>query len=446
MHFKSPSFFTNNFSARVISTLASKIVILALITIANIIIARQLGPAGKGMVSIAILVPSLLVTICHLGIGSANVYYGSKDELLLKRLFSNSLIYWVILSVIVAALYFAYIPLLNRALGKELTSKYLMICFWLFPLNMLWGYVGSVMTARQKIHEIAIGRVLHNIIYLIIVVVAVVFFRQGVAAVLYAMLIACVTELFWDRYIIRKDVSLKIQNDLSLFKKQIIFGIKSHIGNLLDFVNNRFDMFLVNYFLDISHVGIYSISVMLSELIFYIPVAVSTVLLPVTAAHNKDHANKFTPEVCRHTFFWSITSAIILGLIAKPAIEIVFTANFAQSVVPLWFLLPGLVALSVQKVISTDIIGRGKPVLSTYSAGVAAICTIILDVIFIPLWGVSGAALASSLAYFISTILMIYFFLRESGSKLTELFIPTKGDFKYYSVRIKAAFTSFMHK
>ena len=130
MSCKSPSFFTNNFSARVISTFSSKIVNLALITIANIIIARQLGPAGKGIVSIAMLVPSLLVTICHLGIGYANTYYGSKDELLLKRLFNNSLIYGIILSIIIAIPYFLFMPFFDMVLGKELSSEYLMICFW----------------------------------------------------------------------------------------------------------------------------------------------------------------------------------------------------------------------------------------------------------------------------------------------------------------------------
>jgi O-antigen/teichoic acid export membrane protein len=446
MHFKKLSSHSNNFSARVISTFASKIANLTLITIANIIIARQLGPAGKGMVSIAILVPSLLATIGHLGIGSANIYYGSKDTRLIKKLFGNSLIYGVILSAIVATFYFSSTPLLERLLDKELRNQYLIICFWLFPLNLVWGYIGSIMQARQKIHELAIGRVLHNVIYLLIVVVTVALFKYGVAAILSAMILAYVTEMMWDHHFIKKDVSLKIHNDLSLLKKQIAFGIKSYIGNLLDFVNNRFDMFLVNYFLNIGQVGIYSISVILAELVFYIPSATSTVLFPVTAALGKDHANKFTPEVCRHTFLWSVTLAIILALIAKPVIEILFTANFVNSVVPLWFLLPGVVALSVQKVISTDIIGRGKPVLSTYSAGTAAICTIILDFILIPLWGVPGAALASSLAYFISTILIIYFFIKESGSNVTDLFIPTRGDLKYYGVCAKAAFKTIMYK
>lgn len=442
-----PSFFnTDDFSIRVISTFTSKIVNLALITIANIIIARQLGPTGKGMVSISMLVPSLLATICHMGIGSANTYYGSKDEFLLKRLFGNSLTYGIILSIIIAILYFLFMPFFDRVLGKELSNQYLIICFWLFPLNLIWGYIGSIMLARQRIHELAIGRVLHNVIYVTLVIVAIVFFKYKVAAVLFTMMLAYAGEMFWDLCIIKKDMSLKIQKDLSLFKKQIIFGVKGYIGNLLDFINNRFDIFLVNYFLNIGQVGIYSISVMLAELIFYIPSAASTVLFPVTAASSKDQANRFTPMVCRHTFFWSVTSAIILALIAKPAIEILFTSNFIKSIVPLWLLLPGIITLSVNKVISTDLMGRGKPILSTYSTGIAAFCTIILDVILIPLLGVSGAALASSLAYFASTALIIYFFLRESDSKLGELFLPTNEDLRYYSVHFKAAFSYFMQR
>lgn len=440
------SFSTNQFSIRVISTFGSKILNLGLITAANIIIARQLGPTGKGIVSICLLVPSLIATICHMGIGAANTYYGSKNELLVRRLLRNSLMYGVFLSIIIAIPYILFMPFYSGLLGNELTNQYLAICFCLFPLNLIWGYIGSIMLARQTIHELAIGRVLHNTIYLILVVVTIYFFKFEATAVLLAMLVAGLTEIFWDIHVIRNYLSLKMQPDFALLKKQFTYGIKGHVGNLFDFVNNRLDIFFVTYFLTVSQVGIYSISVLLAELIFYIPSAASTVLFPVTAASSNDQANRVTPVVCRHTFFWSVIAAVILFLIAKPTVEILFTVAFSNSILPLWLLLPGVVSLSINRVIANDFMGRGKPILNTYSAGIAALCTIILDIILIPLWGIPGAAIASSLAYFVSSTFIIFFFLRESECRFKELVIPTSDDLRYYSVRLKALFNFLMEK
>jgi len=46
----------------------------------SIIIARILGPEGKGIYSLAILLPSFLVYFSHLGIGHATVFYLGKRK------------------------------------------------------------------------------------------------------------------------------------------------------------------------------------------------------------------------------------------------------------------------------------------------------------------------------------------------------------------------------
>ena len=73
------------------------------------------------------------------------------------------------------------------------------------------------------------------------------------------------------------------------------------MGNVLQFFNYRLDLFLVNYFLGPSGVGIYTVAVSMGEMLWYLPNAVSFVIFPKAANTSKEAMNRFTPRVSRHT-------------------------------------------------------------------------------------------------------------------------------------------------
>jgi len=51
---------------------------------------------------------------------------------------------------------------------------------------------------------------------------------------------------------------------------------------------------------------------------------------------------------------------------------------------------------------------------------------------FIPKWGIAGAALASSVAYIIATIVVIIAFVKISGKSWHEILLIKKQDFQDY--------------
>ncbi|MEA1904876.1 MAG: oligosaccharide flippase family protein [Candidatus Hadarchaeota archaeon] len=60
--------------------------------VASIILARSLGPAGRGAYALAILIASVLAKVGSLGLEAANVYYGASRKEQLRDLISNSII------------------------------------------------------------------------------------------------------------------------------------------------------------------------------------------------------------------------------------------------------------------------------------------------------------------------------------------------------------------
>jgi O-antigen/teichoic acid export membrane protein len=220
--------------------------------------------------------------------------------------------------------------------------------------------------------------------------------------------------------------------DLIILKHSVRFGLKAYIDNLLQFFNYRFDVFVVNYFLGASNVGFYTIAVSLGEIIWFIPNAVAGVLFPRTASSTPEAANCFTPIVFRHTFLLTTFSAVFLFIISRTTILLFFGEQFISSLLPLWILLPGIIMLSLSKILMGDLNGRGLAQYGSYSSGISLIITLTLDILLIPRIGIVGAALASTVAYATKMVIVIYLFLRESRLSLNSLFCINLNEFQVY--------------
>jgi len=87
-------------------------------TIINIIIARTLGPTGKGIYVLVILVTSMLFTFGNLGITSSVIYFTGKKSYELKQIVSNVLSIGLIMGTVLSLLVILvvnnfYIPFLK---------------------------------------------------------------------------------------------------------------------------------------------------------------------------------------------------------------------------------------------------------------------------------------------------------------------------------------------
>jgi len=95
---------------------------------------------------------------------------------------------------------------------------------------------------------------------------------------------------------------------------------------------------------------------------------------------------------------------------------------------PLVVILPGIISLSVSKILSADFISRGLPQYSFYVSLLNFFLNIAFNIILIPRMGIAGAALSSALSYTAALILQIYFYYKLTNTKLTELILMRSGD------------------
>jgi len=400
----------------------------------SIIIARILGPENKGIYSLSILLPSLLVAFSQLGIGSATVYYTGKGKYALKKILGNNLIIGTIISGIAILVGIIIVIFFRELFLEGIPSLYLFISLGLIPMSLMYIYLINILLGIQKIVKYNLVAISRELFSLILVVIMLVGFKTGVIGGLSARIIATLLAViiaFW--WIVKFSGGIVCRLDKDYIKDTTLYGIKAHTSNILAFLNYRLDMFLVNFFINPLAVGYYSISVGIAERLWLVSRSASTVLFPrISSEKDEKQKKEFTPIVSRNVLFITFVGAIFIYFLSRWVILLLYSEAYLASVRPLQLLLPGIVALSISRVLANDIAGRGKPILNTYMSALTVSVNICLNILWIPTLGIEGAALASTVSYIIQTIGRLLLYNKISGNSIIKTVFVQRSDFKLY--------------
>ncbi len=402
----------------------------------SIILARVLGPEGKGIYTLIILIPAVLGMLGTLGIEIANVYFSANRKYKLSDIVSNSLISSTGLGLIIILLF--WMVSTTNAFQEFLTANniaplYLWLAVLTVPISLLGGFLNRILLGREEIIKFNSAGLFQSVLQFGLIIVLLVALAQGVFGAVLAYVITTLCVALLVTLFVKKLSKIRLAVNFELLKESLRYGGKGNIGNVAQFLNYRLDIFLVAYFLDVAAVGYYALAVGIAERLWMIPGSTGTVLFPRVSAIDKTQANQLTPKVSRHTLFIVFILSIVLLVLAGPLIQLLFGTAFLPSVAPLMILLPGIVALSFAKVLTSDLAGRGRPEFGTLAAFVSLAVNIPLNLLLIPKWGIAGAAFASTVAYSLAALMVIIAFARLSKTSWGEILLIKRGDLKVYT-------------
>jgi len=429
----------NSFSRNSLISFFTRVIVFVFGFITFIIITRVLGPEGKGIYSLVLLVPALMLNFGNFGIGSANVYFTGKKKYKIQDIISNSLISAILFGSFLIVLFgvllqFSFFQKFIHY--DQLPHLYLWIVVFSIPVSLLLGFFQNIIRGKGEITNYNKTKMLESILGFIAIFVLLIVLKRGIFGAVFSSIFAVFGATLFTIILVKKISRIRLSFNKKLFKDSAVYGGKVYIANTVSFLNYRLDMFLIALFLNpaiaVASVGFYSISVGIAEKLFMIPGAFSTVLFPKISSIKSSEADDFTPKVVRHTFFIMLISCLFLFFLAKPLITIIFGSVFLPAVLPLIILLPGIIAFGIGGVLAADLSGRGKPQFAIYSSIACLIVNVILNIILIPKLGISGAAFASSIAYWINTIIILRVFLKISKKPLTEVLLIKSEDFQDY--------------
>lgn len=416
----------NSISKNSAITFSSQILIFALGLITSIILARTLGPTGRGIYALIILIPTVMLRLGSLGIEAANVYFTGSKRYQIKDIVSNSLLSSILLGLVLISLFWgiAHLNIFHRFLNSnQINPFYLWLVVLTVPLSLLSRFLNSIFLGKEEIVKYNKINIFRSVLQLVAIVVFLVILKQGVAGAVFSYIFTIISVTLFIVLLIKKGTPIGISYNQNLLKDSIKYGLKAYFGNLAQFLNYRLDMFLVAAFLTPAAVGYYSVAVGIAEKLWMLPGAIATVLFPRISSLKDAEANNLTPRVACFTFLITFVASLILAILAQPLIKILFGPAFLPSVTPLLILLPGIIALSGCKVLTADLAGRGKPQFGTYASFVSLGVNVPLNLWLIPKWGISGAAFASSVAYIIATIVVIIAFVKISKRSWSDILL-----------------------
>ena len=304
----------------------------------------------------------------------------------------------------------------------------------MIPFQFFLNFVNYLLLGLQRIKEFNFISILQSFVFLILSLIFLLIFKFGVKAAIVSNILSCFIGAVALFYLANKIIgNFHLHLNKFYFKDAFKYGFKVYLGNVIGFLHYRIDIFLINIFLNPIAVGFYSIATVLSERIWLVSQSAGMVLFPkVSSETDEKRLNNFTPLVCRNVLLITAIGAILLFVLGHWIIILFYSEKFLNSVLLFKILLIGAVTMSGWRVLANDLYGRGRPELNIYISLASVTLNIILNILWIPKFGIAGAAWATSISYTFAFVVIIVVYSKISGNKMWNIILPQDADFHFY--------------
>ncbi|WP_281974574.1 oligosaccharide flippase family protein [Halobacillus litoralis] len=410
-----------------------------------IIVARFLGPSGQGNYALIILFPNVLGTLLNFGVGVSAAYYIGKKTYPLSTVYKTNVILAIILSLLSFFIALIILVTFKESIFGGIPLDLLLLVLITIPFIFFRQFLLVIFQGLQDFKPYNAILVLGKLSNLVVVLFLLIVFELSLKGAVIGFIIGEITSVLIAKFILYKNYSLSLRSG-SLSKQYskdvLIFGIKTHVSNVLAFINYRADIMIISYFLNPASIGLYSVAVNVVERLWVVSQAISTVLFPkISSLESFKERNQLTSAITRVLLLFSILIGLTLYFSASWLTNILFGNEYASATKVFQLLIPGVVLGSVSKIIANDIAGRGRPELNMYVSFIIVGINIILNIILIPLYGISGAAVATTTSYSVNFIIKIFIFSYISKQNIFYFLIFKKSDFlKLKSILKKKSF------
>ncbi|MCW8801816.1 MAG: polysaccharide biosynthesis C-terminal domain-containing protein, partial [Candidatus Bathyarchaeota archaeon] len=216
-------------------------------------------------------------------------------------------------------------------------------------------------------------------------------------------------------YFKNRKIKDSIIYDFKDFKHILVFGFSISVGKISFMIMKSLDIPLLNLFFDYSDVGVYSVADTISSVLFMMTAFSLPIISSVSEAWTKKDnvlLEKYVKISIKYPLIVGLPLTIIIFALAEPIVLIYSSASLAAAV-PLQILIIGTFLLMFGKTLSSILIGIGKPKLSGTLLAVAAAQYLVSLFIFVPMFGLNGAAISLTLTGVTSLVLIPYFINRN---------------------------------
>lgn len=390
-----------------------------------VIVGFSLGAEGTGLFSVALLLPNILAQFLSLGISSALVYFIASKQFSAQIAWSagrDAILALAFLGTLFGAV---FIMTLGQFVFPGSSPALLFTALGAYPLMLLFNFSLGLLQAQHDFRGLNYAILSQSFFAIVLFTAAAmtdgvdvkIFVALVVLSYIPALLIALIAV---SRHVL---VFARASEFRSFLRPALTFGMTAHASNVVTYLNYRLDLALVNAIAGTTAAGIYAVAVRIVEQLSVFSTAFVTVIFPKMAsmANNEEFRRHYTAFMARSVTWVTFAAALIMALIAKPATTLILGADFAASVSVIYILLPGVVVMSIARILAHDLAARGL-VRTNLLVGISGLLINIAgNGVLIPSYGIHGAAAATSASYLIMLLLHIqrqrFIFVNRLGEK-----------------------------
>jgi O-antigen/teichoic acid export membrane protein len=383
----------------VLETYATRVFVLAVTFATAVVIARELGPTGRGFYAVAGTLGAIGIQFGNLGLHASNMYHVAKDRALLPALIGNTLAVVCAAGVVTAlsGIGFIFWPNLSPVHGRLL-----LLALASVPVGLAYMLTQGLLLGVNEVRTYNKIECSGKLIALVLICVPTLV-HLGTVELLFGMTLSSVMLSFlWALLRLRRISMEPPELSLVVFRRSISTGINAYMILFFGFLVLRIDLLMVKYMLGATEAGYYSISQVLAENTMMFPVVVGLLLFPkLSATKEKEEKVRLANKAVLVTAALMLPVVVIAALAAAPIISIAFGRNFLPAVGPFVWLMPGTYFLGIETVMVQLLNSDGFPPIIVAAWIADTIVNVAVNFWAIPRYGITGASAVSSVCYFL---------------------------------------------
>ena len=402
----------------------SSVVTLFIGFILSVVIARWLGANDLGLYRMTLTIYGVVTLVATFGIPSALIKYIAEykeDEEKLNQTTSCGFINAVIIGLIAAIAIFFFAPFLAGIFKMPELSTLLKITAIALPFASLYSSQSGLLTGLRKMKYFAVLMAGHSVL-MCILIVTLVLLGFGVEGAISGFAISVAGACFLGSILSKKFFKLSVRHHIQNTKKILSFGGKIFSAGAISQINYQADIILIGYFLTATQVGYYAVAVALSRFFWIIPQSIQRIVYPTASEYwsTNNHAalQKMIDKSMKYTACALIPIGLGVGFFARDIIATIYGGEFMHAVLPLLILIIGTVINGIPRSLGATIAAVNRPDLEPKKLICSASVNIILNILLIPRFGITGAAIATTCSLITAGFLQFFLTVRVTKVKI----------------------------
>lgn len=404
----------NTFGARSLSAVINFMI--------AIVVSQYLGPEGKGEQGIILATIAFVLVFSNLVGGATLVYLIPRYAFSLLLLPSY---FWSIATSLVA-----FAVLWGFGIVEE--QFVLHICL-LSVLNSFTNIHSTLLIGREKIKASNLLSLMQPLIVILFLLVSFLWLDQmSIGTYIRALYVAFGGSLLLSLvYISSTFGKMSLHRPpayLHVVRELFRLGFMNQMAHIMQMLSFR----LSYYFLELYHgeasVGIYSNGIQIMESIWLISKSISLVQYArIANTDDRSYSRELSVKLLKAGFFISLACIIPLLILPEGFYLWLFGEGFEGVKAVIWILAPGVLVYNFSIILGHYFSGTGKYHVNTIASGAGLAVSLLLYIILIPEFVSTGAGIAASTSYAVTSLVVFVFFSREAKTKGKDL-LPGRAD------------------